>query len=99
MSKVLEFPEANVEAWLAFSRGLRDWFPDCPEYEYDIAMQDTRAIFMSAYHSGNFKVSATDIEGALRVIDVKITNLVAPLLIEIVRLKLELRRYQGDRNA
>lgn len=95
MASILEFPEANIAAWLAFSGGLRAWFRDWPEREYDLVMQDVRPIFLSAYHSGNFRVEHHDVNESLRIVNTNITGLVAPLLIEIVRLKLELQQLRG----
>jgi len=94
MGQVLELPEANVHSWRVFSEGLRELFHDWPAGQVDRALQDLRPLFMQTYQSGNITLSATDVEGLVRALNTNISNVIFPLLIEIVRLNLELQRYQ-----
>lgn len=95
MARILELPEANVHSWRVFSEGLRDLFHEWPADQVERALQDLRPLFMQTYQSGNIALSAPDVEGLLRALNTNISGVVFPLLIEIVRLNLELQQRQG----
>ncbi|MBI5786584.1 MAG: hypothetical protein HZA64_14110 [Rhodocyclales bacterium] len=95
MGTIVEFPEANVRAWEVFADGVRALCRNRPVGAVESALEEVRPLFLNAWHSTNFKLSQTTIEGQLRELSTNLSDAVLPLLAEIVRCRIELAERRG----
>ena len=95
MGNIVEFPEANVRAWGWFADGVRVLCANRPAGAVDKALEEVRPLFLEAWRSTNFKISQTTIDGQLRELSTNLSDVILPLLAEIVRCRIELAEWGG----
>ncbi len=96
MGRVLELPEMNVQAWQTFSEILGEIHAvSWSQKQIDAALSDVRPIFMEVWQSSKFEATVVGGDDLIRQINIGVSQVVVPLLAELVRLQLELRACEA----